>query len=75
MAGHIEERTRGDGSLSYRLIAYAGGGRYIKETLPPQTTRKQAERALAALVTDIGRKQRTPDDGQTLSQWWEQWWQ
>jgi integrase len=61
MAGHITtyEGARG---TTYRLVVDAGRGddgkrRQVKRTLPKGTTRKQAEKALAKLVTDVDRQQ------------------
>src|SRR4051794_18434278 len=61
MAGHIEtyEGARG---TTFRIIADAGRDenekrRRVKRTLPKGTTRAQAEKALAKLVTDVDRQQ------------------
>jgi integrase len=49
MEGHIEERPRKYGT-SYRLRVHVGGSKYITETMPRGTTRRQAEARLSALL-------------------------
>jgi integrase len=49
MEGHIEERARKYGT-SYRLRLHIGGSKYITETMPKGTTRRQAEARLSALL-------------------------
>ena len=49
MEGHIEERRRKYGT-SYRLRVHVGNSKYITETMPRGTTRRQAEARLLALL-------------------------
>jgi integrase len=47
--GHIEERPRKYGT-SFRLRVHVGRSKYITETMPKGTTRRQAEARLSALL-------------------------
>src|SRR6266508_4409388 len=54
MAGQVIEYS-GKKSTRFRLRFHDARGRRVSETLPKGTTRREAERALAARIADVDR--------------------
>jgi integrase len=68
--GHIEERRRSSGEITYRLRVHVGGGEYYVESLPAGSSRQDAERQLRKLVVERDNNQLTRGSARRISDLW-----
>jgi len=72
MAGQVIEYA-GKKRTTYRLRFNDARGRRVSETLPKGTTRKEAERALAARIADVDRGYKKPSSSSTFRELATRW--
>ena len=78
MGGYIRKRERKDGTYVWQIVVNKGEGSNGKrprdyKTMPHGTTKKEAERVLREMLTEIDNQEYVPDSDITVEKYLYQW--